>query len=194
MSWEAISDLDLDLPETWSVRRRQLPVDWDRGPKALRDLIDDTIGAVLCFGMCAGDQIRPERLAVNLNNRMLQDARKSLPRSDHLVEHGPPAYWSALDYPSLIEALRLADLPTIESRDAGGFLCNAVFYTLMHEREFRRASFPAGFIHLPHFEPEGGLALETLKVAAGICIGHAIGLASRMRSIHKTSSATGSDS
>ena len=181
-SWEAIRDLDLDLPKNWSVRRQQLPVDWELGPPTLRDLIDGTIGAVVCFGMCGGNEIRPERLAVNLNDRNRRDAREALSRSDHLIEEGPPAYWTALDYGSLVGELRSAGLPTVESRDAGDFVCNAIFYTLMHERERRRASFPAGFIHLPHLEPDEGLSLETLKRAARICIDHAIGLAIRMES------------
>jgi pyroglutamyl-peptidase len=180
-SWEAIRDLDLDLPENWSVRRQQLPVDWELGPPTFRTLIDGTIGAVVCFGMCGGNQIRPERLAVNLADRTRRDAREALPRSDHLVEEGPPAYWTALDYRSLVDELRSADLPTMESRDAGDFLCNAIFYTLMHERERRRASFPAGFIHVPHLESAAGLSLEILKKAARICIDHAIGLANAQR-------------
>ena len=191
-SWEAIRDLELDLPGNWSVRRRQLPVDWEVGPPALRDLIDGTIGAVVCFGMCGGNQIRPERLAVNLNDRTRPDAREALARADHLVEDGPPAYWTALDYPLLVGELRSAGLPTIESRDAGDFVCNAIFYTLMHEREHRRMSFPAGFIHVPHLEPDEGLSLDTLKKAARICIDHAIGLANRIESRHKASPALGS--
>ncbi|RKX34335.1 MAG: hypothetical protein DRP71_07455 [Verrucomicrobia bacterium] len=173
-SWETIRDLDPDLPENWSVRRRQLPVDWEQGPPTLRGLIDDSIGAVLCFGMCGGNQIRPEQLAANLNDRTRRDAREALPRSDHLVEDGPPAYQTALDTPTLTNELRSADLPTAESRDAGGFLCNAIFYTLMHERERRHASFPAGFIHLPHIGTEEGLSLEKLTKAARICVRHAI--------------------
>ena len=181
-SWEAIRDLDLDLPENWTVCRRQLPVDWELGPPILRDLVDGTIGAAVCFGMCGGAQIRPERLAVNLNDRTRPDAREALARSDHVVEGGPPAYWTTFDYQSLVDELRSAGLPTMESRDAGDFLCNAIFYKLLHERKCRRATFPAGFIHLPHLEPDEGLSLETLKKAARICIDHAIGLAIRTES------------
>lgn len=176
-SWEAIRDLELNLPENWSVRRQQLPVDWELGPPTFQGLIDGTIGAAVCFGMCGGNQVRPERLAVNLNDRTRPDAREALARSDHLVEEGPPAYWTAFDYRLLVDELRSAGLPTMESRDAGDFLCNAIFYTLMHERERRRASFPAGFIHVPHLGSDEGLSLETLKKAARICIDHAISLA-----------------
>jgi pyroglutamyl-peptidase len=190
-SWEAIRDLDLDLPVNWSVRRQKLPVDWELGPPTLRSLIDDTIVTAVCFGMCGGSEIRPERLAANLNDRNRRDAREALSRSDHVVEEGPPAYWTALDYESLVGELRSAGLPTVESRDAGGFLCNAIFYTLMHERKQRRASFPAGFIHLPHIEPDEGLSLAILKRAVGICIDHAIGLVKQTESRHIASPTLG---
>jgi len=48
-SWEAIRDLDPELPERWKVRREKLPVEWEKGPSILSDMIDGTIGAVICF-------------------------------------------------------------------------------------------------------------------------------------------------
>jgi pyroglutamyl-peptidase len=190
-SWEAIRDLDLELPERWKVRREKLPVEWEKGPSTLSGLIDDSIGAVICFGMCGGDQIRPERLAINLNDRTRPDAQGRLVDSDHVVRDGPPAYWTAFEYPALRSELGTAGLPTMESHDAGGFLCNAIFYTLMHERELRNASFPAGFIHVPHTLDQGGLPLEQLRLAARVCIDHAVALANRMGSRHKASGTSG---
>lgn len=176
-SWETIRDVPIDLPPGWSVERHQLPVDWVRAPQALLDLLNESIGAVLCFGMCGGAQIRPERLAVNLADRTLLDASGSLPASDLLDPDGPPAYFTRLDYPRLIGDLRGAGLPTAESRDAGGFLCNKLFYTLMNARAAKSASFPAGFIHLPHYENEGGLPASVLSRAVSICVAHALDLA-----------------
>jgi pyroglutamyl-peptidase len=189
-SWEAIRDLDPELPERWKVQREKLPVEWEKGPSILSDMIDDTIGAVICFGMCGGDQIRPERLAINLNDRTRADARGRLVDSDFVVKEGPPAYWTAFDYPTLLSELGTAGLPTMKSHDAGGFLCNAVFYTLMHERDLRKASFPAGFIHVPRTLDQGGLPLEQLRMTARVCIDHAVALANRMESRHKVSSAS----
>jgi len=191
-SWEAIRNLDLDLPGNWTLRRRQLPVDWERGPATLRDLIDDTIGAALCFGMFGGDPIRVEQRAVNRNDRTRRDAREALADSDRVVEDGPPAYPAALDGPALVKALRRADLPATESHNTGDFLCNGVFYTLMHERERRHASFPAGFIHLPPIASADGLSLDRLQEAARICANHVIGLADRRASAPTESSTPGS--
>jgi pyroglutamyl-peptidase len=173
-SWETIRDLKPELPSGWTVIRERLPVEWDRGPQSLIDRLDPSIGAVVCFGMCGGDRIRPERLAVNLADPSLRDAQGTLTNSDLLDENGAPAWFTGFDYPRLIASLRDGGLPTAESRDAGGFLCNKLFYTLMQARARMGASFPAGFIHLPHFETEGGLPAPVLKRAAAICIRHAL--------------------
>ena len=173
-SWETIRDLTPELPGGWTVVRECLPVEWDRGPQALLDRLDLSIGAVVCFGMCGGDRIRPERLAVNLADRSLSDGQGTPANSDLLDEDGAPAWFTGLDYPRLIASLRDDGLPTAESRDAGGFLCNKIFYTLMQARARMGASYPAGFIHLPHYETEGGLPAPVLKRAATICIRHAL--------------------
>jgi len=176
-TWETIRQLEPDLPENWTLRREKLPVLWDQGPDRLVDLLDPSLGAVICFGMCGGDRIRPERLAINLADRVRTDANEDCAPDDHLIPDGPPAYWTGFDYPELIRSLTTAGLPTMESNQAGGFLCNAVFYTLMHTRARLGARFPAGFVHLPHFESEGGLPLTDLVTAANVCVNHAIALA-----------------
>jgi pyroglutamyl-peptidase len=173
-SWEAIRQLRPELPAGWNLRRVQLPVRWGEGARQLRDLLDPSIGAAISFGMCGRDRIRPERLAINLADRKRADADGALAPADHLVPEGPAAYWTGFDYPELIQELTSAGLPTIESWDAGGFLCNEIFYTLMDGRARLGATFPAGFVHLPHYESEGGLPLTDLTRAARICVEHAL--------------------
>lgn len=176
-SWEAIQDLNPDLPPGWTLRLEQLPVLWGEGARQLRQLLDPSIGAAISFGMCGRDQIRPERLAINLADRKRADAEGACAPEDHLVPDGPAAYWTGFNYPELIQALTSTGLPTVESWDAGGFLCNEIFYTLMDGRARLGTDFPAGFVHLPHYKAEGGLPLTTLTAAAGVCVDHVLALA-----------------
>jgi pyroglutamyl-peptidase len=62
---------------------------------------------------------------------------------------GPAAYFSTLPLRAMLAALRAADIPAALSLSAGAYLCNQVFYTLMHTLAARGQSIPAGFIHLP---------------------------------------------
>jgi pyroglutamyl-peptidase len=55
--------------------------------------------------------------------------------------------------------LREAGIPAAESRDAGGFLCNHVFYVLMRVLEEERPNTLGGFVHVPLL-PEQALAKQ----------------------------------
>ena len=47
-------------------------------------------------------------------------------------------------------ALREAGLPAIVSNTAGTFVCNHVFYGLMHLAATRRPALRGGFLHVPY--------------------------------------------
>jgi len=49
---------------------------------------------------------------------------------------------------ALVAALQAKDVPAAESLSAGSFVCNHLFYGLMHALR-RRRSVQAGFVHLP---------------------------------------------
>jgi pyroglutamyl-peptidase len=48
-----------------------------------------------------------------------------------------------------VEAMLAAGIPAELSLSAGSFLCNQVFYELMHHLAIHNDPLPAGFIHLP---------------------------------------------
>jgi pyroglutamyl-peptidase len=75
-----------------------------------------------------------------------------------------------------VEALRAEGIPAASSRDAGGFLCNHVFYVLMRTLEQERRAARGGFVHVPLL-PEQALAtdeptmpLETLVRAGAVIV------------------------
>lgn len=62
---------------------------------------------------------------------------------------------------AIVVALRAEGVPAGASRDAGGFLCNHVFYVLMG------TGVRGGFVHVPPLEV---LPLETLVRAARVIV------------------------
>src|SRR5262249_27175491 len=56
------------------------------------------------------------------------------------------ATWAATD---VVASLRRAGIPARESRDAGGFLCNAVLYAALSHPVVRRKRLPVTFLHVP---------------------------------------------
>src|SRR5471032_1583391 len=66
-----------------------------------------------------------------------------------IVAAGPAAYFSTLPIKAIVQALRAGGLPASVSQTAGTFVCNHVFYGLMHHVS-KRAPMRAGFIHIPY--------------------------------------------
>jgi hypothetical protein len=77
---------------------------------------------------------------------------------------GPLAFRSTLPVDEIAAALEAEGIPAEVSRDAGGFLCNHVFYVLMQTLDPKRIG---GFIHVP---PAYVLPPDDLVRAAGVIV------------------------
>lgn len=103
---------------------------------------------VVCLGVAEGRAgITPERVAINLEDARIPDNNGAQPRDRPVVRGGPVAYWSTLPVKAIVAALARRGIPAAVSHSAGTFVCNHVFYALMHTARRRRLR--AGFIHVP---------------------------------------------
>jgi pyroglutamyl-peptidase len=96
--------------------------------------------------------ITPERVALNVDDARITDNAGAQPVDRPVVRGGPAAYFSTLPVKAIVAALRAAGLPSEVSQTAGTFVCNHVFYGLMHALR-KRKDLRGGFIHVP-FLPE----------------------------------------
>ncbi|HTX78317.1 MAG TPA: pyroglutamyl-peptidase I [Longilinea sp.] len=154
--------LDGEIIAGLKVAGAILPVDQQRAPEVLLKAIDDTHpAAVLCLGEATRRPvISIERVAVNLLDFRIPDNAGAQTSNQPVVENGPAAYFSALPVRALLDALQTADLPAELSLTAGSYLCNQIFYTLMHTLATQQSKIPGGFIHLPAL-PEQAAKLES---------------------------------
>jgi pyroglutamyl-peptidase len=97
----------------------------------------------------AYSQIAVEQVAVNLNSSEEPDNAGSRATDLPVVPGGPIAYWSSLPVTGIVAALRDAGIPAVVSYDAGGYVCNHLFYGLMHLLATERLDTIGGFVHLP---------------------------------------------
>lgn len=143
-----------------------LPVSYARAADALRAAIDDADPhVVLCFGLADGDTaISVERFAHNLDEADVIDNDGANGSGAEIDPAGPLAYRSTLPVDEIVAALRAEDIPAGASRDAGGYLCNHVFYVLMQTLDPKRIG---GFIHVP---PASVLPPDDLVRAAGVIV------------------------
>lgn len=104
---------------------------------------------VVATGLADGrDAVTPERVAVNLADARIPDNAGAQPLDEPVVPGAPTAYFSTLPVKAIGAALTEAGHPVALSHSAGTFVCNHVFFALMHHLAGRDGP-PAGFVHLP---------------------------------------------
>jgi pyroglutamyl-peptidase len=116
---------------------------------------------VIAVGQAGGRaEITPERVAINVDDARIPDNAGAEPIDRPIVRGGPAAYWSTLPVKAIVAALRKKGIPASVSQTAGTFVCNHVFYGLMHALSGDAARkgtlgrrVRGGLIHVP-FLPE----------------------------------------
>jgi pyroglutamyl-peptidase len=127
-----------------------LPCVFGESRRQLRCLLRRHRPAVtICLGLAAGRAaITPERVAINVDDARIRDNAGQLPVDRPVVRGAPAAYWSTLPVKAIVRALRARGWPAEVSQTAGTFVCNHVFFSLMHA--LRQAGGRGGFVHMPH--------------------------------------------
>lgn len=131
---------------------------------------------VLALGVAPSRRaVSVERVALNLVDARIADNAGCQPVDAPVVPGGPAAYFSRLPVKAIVAALQRAGLPAELSPSAGSFVCNHVFYGLMHALR-RRPAVRAGFIHLPPAAPKAadGLTLARLEQAVRLALATAL--------------------
>jgi pyroglutamyl-peptidase len=150
------------------LRIAVLPVSYRRAEAELAALLEAAPPrALLLLGLAAGDAIRLERVARNCDASEGPDEDGEARATAPITAFGPADYGSTLPLTSFAEKLAGLALPVAWSDDAGGFLCNHVFYRAREWLEQRGLVVPCGFVHLP---PLHALALERQLDAVAACL------------------------
>jgi pyroglutamyl-peptidase len=139
-----------------SIRIEELPVDRYRAVaaalEALRAFRPDV---VIMLGEAGGRfRITPERVAVNIDDFRIPDNAGNQPSDEPIAEGAPQAYLSTLPIRAITERLIEARIPAAISNTAGTYLCNRLFYSVMHAIATEGLTAKAGFIHLPYLHEQ----------------------------------------
>ena len=158
-SWEAVRLLP-DTLSGFQLHKLRLPVIFgaaaDTVLAAAQALCPDVI---LCVGQAGGrSAVTPERIAVNIRDARIPDNAGNLPQGEFSVEGGAAAYFSTVPVKAMARAIQDAGLPGTVSNSAGTFVCNDLFYTLLHHTA--GTSCRAGFIHVPYLPQQGTPSLS----------------------------------
>jgi pyroglutamyl-peptidase len=128
---------------------------------------------VLALGQAGRAEISVERVAINVDDARIADNAGARPIDRAVVDGGPAAYFSSLPIKAMVETMRRAGLPAAVSQTAGTFVCNHVFYGLMH-RLMACPGVRGGFVHLPLLPDQalhrGGFSLPLPVMIGGVRI------------------------
>jgi pyroglutamyl-peptidase len=155
-------------------------------PELVRLLRTHAPSLVICLGLAGGRAaITPERVAINVIDARIPDNAGDQPVDAPVIRSGPVAYWSRLPIKSIVAALEAKRIPAAVSASAGTFVCNHVFYALMHALRWQRGT-RAGFIHLPYtpnMAPPGQPSLPLPTMVEAIATAIEVSMANR-RDLH----------
>lgn len=149
-SWEAVRALDGEIVAGRTIRAVQLPTVFGRSLTVLRAALKRfRPDVVICVGQAGGrPQLSLERVAINVDDARIPDNAGKQPVDRAIARGGPAAYFSTLPIKAMRAALADAGLPAEISQTAGTFVCNHVFYGLMHALA-ATPNVRGGFVHIP---------------------------------------------
>jgi pyroglutamyl-peptidase len=142
----------------WRVAGHVLPCEFGRSVRVLKTLMREyEPQAVLCLGQAGGrSAISIERVAVNWDEAALADNAGILRTGQPILKTAPAAYFSSLPIHVMRAALLAQGIQAELSSTAGHFVCNHVFFSLMHS--LRGKKIPAGFVHVPYLPEQASFA------------------------------------
>jgi len=117
--------------------------------------------SVIAFGLSAKTTgITLEATARNVVATDRPDIAGKHAPSPKVEANGPATRPSALPLATIASALARAQVPTVHSDDAGDYLCNMLFYRLLHSAA-DTGIVQSGFIHVPYLKSQ----IERLSTA-----------------------------
>lgn len=178
-AFEAIRLLPEELAgfEIWKL---EIPTEFIRSSEVLTQAVRERKpDVVICVGQAGGRAaVTPERVAINLMDARIPDNAGLCPVEQPIVPNGPAAYFSTLPLREMVEKIRQAGLPAELSNTAGTYVCNRLFYSLMHLTAQEYPQMRGGFVHVPYAvqqlagKPAGtpAMRLEDIARALRCCI------------------------
>ncbi|MEV7605597.1 pyroglutamyl-peptidase I [Paenarthrobacter sp. NPDC089322] len=175
-SWPAVLRArDILVSEGHSVEALELPCIFGGSVDVLLSAVADLQpDIVLSVGLAGGrERLSLERVAINCDDARIPDNKGQRPVDQEVVPGGPAAYFSTLPIKAALRNLQIEGIKGEVSQSAGTYVCNHVFYALMHS--VAETGVRGGFLHVPYLPEQvspgskvPSMPLESM--AAGIAV------------------------
>ena len=183
-AYEAVKALPGEI-EGAQIIKREVPTVYGKAARILKQEMEkihpDIVICVRQAGGRAGISI--EKIAINYRDARIQDNEGNQPQDCPILAEGTDAYFATLPVKKIVAELQKAGIPAQISYSAGTFVCNDIFYSLMHMAANEYPGIKAGFIHVPFIplqvvDKANGTAsmaldmiVEALEVAIRVSLG-----------------------
>jgi pyroglutamyl-peptidase len=181
-AWEAVRALDGWSGDGFAVEVLQLPCVFGEANRVIGAAVDRLQPAlVIAVGQAGGRvDLSVERVAINVDDAPIPDNAQRQLVDAAIVPGGPAAYFSTLPIKAIVRSLKAAGIPASVSQTAGTFVCNHVFYGLMHRTT--GSAVKAGFIHIPYLPEQaarhpGMASMALAEVVRGLKVAIEVSLA-----------------
>ena len=148
----------------WRIAGHVLPCEYARSVRTLKTLMREYAPqAVVCLGQAGGrNAISLERIAVNWDEAALPDNAGTLRDGRPIFKSTPAAYFSTLPLHAMRDAIQAQGIAAELSSSAGHFVCNHLFYCMMHA--LRKTRVRAGFIHMPYLPEQAASVVPSMPL------------------------------
>ena len=150
-SWEAARKLEGWRRREFTAVARLLPCAYDASVEELIAAIETLRpAAILMTGQAARrGVVCIERFAHNLDDATAPDNLGAVRQRVAISEGAAERLEAAAAVSAIAGAIREARIPARVSRNAGGFVCNHLYFGALQYLRDKRSATPAVFVHLP---------------------------------------------
>lgn len=147
--------LDGSVVSGLKIVGRVMPVEYDRSAELIFRWLEEVRPVVvICTGLAASaERIRVEQIAVNEDDCSSPDNANVVRTKRRIAKGAPRELRCTLAVEKILSDCAARRIPAEASSDAGRYVCNHVFFSLMHALRKQRSVIPAGFVHLPPAMP-----------------------------------------
>ncbi|KOF56410.1 MULTISPECIES: pyroglutamyl-peptidase I [Clostridium] len=149
---EAIKELKNNEFHGIELKIKEIPTVFYKSIKVLEEAVEEfKPDVVICVGQAGGrNEITVERVAINVIDARISDNENNKPVDMPIVENGSAAYFATIPVKDIVSNIKEAGIPASVSNTAGTFVCNQLFYGLMHIISTKYTNITGGFIHIPY--------------------------------------------
>lgn len=179
-SWQAVHALNGRVVAGRKLIGAELPTIFGTSLRRLAALMDEhRPELVICTGQAGGrGAISLERVAINVDDARIPDNAGAKPIDTPIVADGPAAYFTSLPIKAMLMALLQQGINAEVSQTAGTFVCNHVFYGLMHTlAQPQWAGVRGGLVHVPFLPEQGQPSMRVDEIVEGLALGIEVALA-----------------